>query len=83
MKLMSVQLSDYKCIRDSCQFDVSDITCLVGKNESGKTAILEALYRLNPIVPKHGNFNVDDDYPRIDVRTTGWRWRRVEENRQS
>jgi predicted ATPase len=67
MKLMSVQLSDYKCIRDSCQFDVSDITCLVGKNESGKTAILEALYRLNPIVPKHGNFNVDDDYPRIDV----------------
>ncbi|MBN2552808.1 MAG: AAA family ATPase [Spirochaetales bacterium] len=67
MRLMSVQLSDYKCIRETCGFDVSDITCLVGKNESGKTAILEALYRLNPVVPQHGNFNVDDDFPRIDV----------------
>jgi len=67
MKLLSVQISDYKCIRKPCQFDVSDITCLVGKNESGKTAILEALYRLNPIIQNHGNFNVDDDYPRIDV----------------
>jgi len=67
MKLTSVQISDFKCIRAACQFNVSDITCLVGKNESGKTAILEALYRLNPIVPQHGNFNVDDDFPRIDV----------------
>lgn len=67
MKLLSVQISDYKCVRRPCQFDVSDITCLVGKNESGKTAILEALYRLNPIIQNHGNFNVDDDYPRIDV----------------
>ena len=58
MKLMSVQLSDYKCIRKACNFNVADITCLVGKNESGKTAILEALYRLNPIVPQQGNFNM-------------------------
>jgi hypothetical protein len=36
-------------------------------NEAGKTAILEALYRLNPIIPEKGAFNVDDDYPRIDV----------------
>ncbi|MBA7535137.1 hypothetical protein ES705_27389 [subsurface metagenome] len=43
MKLKSVQISDYKCVRKSADFGVSDITCLVGKNESGKTAILEAL----------------------------------------
>ena len=67
MKLTTVQISDFKCIRETCEFDVTDITCLVGKNESGKTAILEALYRLNPIVPQHGSFNVDDDFPRIDV----------------
>jgi len=67
MKLTSVQISDYKCIRKACRFDVADITCLVGKNESGKTAVLEALYRLNPVIPDHGEFNVDDDYPRIDV----------------
>jgi predicted ATPase len=67
MKITTAQISNYKCIRDPCCFDVSDITCLVGMNESGKTAILEALYRLNPIIPESGTFNVDDDYPRIDV----------------
>ena len=44
-----------------------DITCLVGKNEAGKTAVLEALYRLNPVISSHGNFNVTHDYPRTDV----------------
>jgi len=67
MKLKSVQIADYKCIRKPCRLDVADITCLVGKNESGKTAILEALYRLNPVVARHGIFDVDEDFPRIDV----------------
>jgi len=40
---------------------------LVGKNEAGKTALLEALYRLNPIVSLDGNFDVTDDYPRSEV----------------
>jgi predicted ATP-dependent endonuclease of OLD family len=39
-------------------------TCLVGKNEAGKTALLKALYRLNPIVETEGRFDVTDDYPR-------------------
>ena len=40
---------------------------MVGKNEAGKTALLEALYRLNPIVSLDGNFDVTDDYPRSEV----------------
>ena len=40
---------------------------MVGKNEAGKTALLRALYRLNPIIPEEGNFDVTDDYPRADV----------------
>jgi len=67
MKLQNVEVANYKCIRKPCQFDVSDITCLIGKNESGKTALLEALYRLNPLITADGSFNADDDYPRIDV----------------
>lgn len=67
MKLKSARITNFKCIRDTGPFEITDITCLVGKNEAGKTAILEALYRLNPIIPEHGEFNVDDDYPRIDV----------------
>jgi AAA15 family ATPase/GTPase len=47
MKIKSVHITNFKSIRDSNQFDVADVTCLVGKNESGKTALLQALYRLN------------------------------------
>jgi len=37
-------------VEDSGEFAVEpDVTCLVGKNESGKTADLQALYRVNPV----------------------------------
>ncbi len=48
MKLTKVRVKNYKCIHDSTEFDIDDITCLVGKNESGKTAILETLHKFNP-----------------------------------
>ena len=67
MKLKTVECSEYKSIRMSNPFEVGDVTCLVGKNESGKTVLLEALYRLNPIVPEDGRFDVTNDYPRVDV----------------
>ena len=40
-----------------------DVTCLVGKNESGKTAFLEALHQANPLGPGRG-FDELRDYPR-------------------
>jgi predicted ATPase len=67
MKLSSVHIFDFECIRDSNDFQVGDITCLVGKNESGKTALLQALYRLNPLIPEDAKYDVTDDYPRADV----------------
>lgn len=67
MKLNSVVVSEFQSIHHSNLFDLDDITCLVGKNEAGKTAILKALYHLNPIIPEHGNFDVTDDYPRSEV----------------
>src|SRR5690606_293422 len=67
MKLISVQVKEFRSIRDSNEFAINDITCLVGKNEAGKTAILQALYKLNPIVESDGKFDVTDDFPRRDV----------------
>lgn len=67
MKLTSVEVSDFKSIRHSNPFAVGQITCLVGKNESGKTSLLQALYKLNPIVQEHGKFDVTDEYPRAEV----------------
>lgn len=67
MKLINAHVTEFRSINDSTQFEIGDITCLVGKNESGKTALLKALYKLNPIVEENGNFDVTDDYPRRDV----------------
>jgi hypothetical protein len=67
MKLIEAHVREFKSIWDSNVFKVDKTTCLVGKNEAGKTAILEALYRLNPIVEADGNFDVTDDYPRAVV----------------
>src|SRR6516162_7143442 len=67
MKLTNVEIRDFKSIHHSTPFEVGQITCLVGKNESGKTALLQALYKLNPVVPEHSRFDVTDEYPRAEV----------------
>src|SRR5215217_7534968 len=41
-----------------------DVTCLVGKNESGKTAFLEALHQANPFGGLGRGFDELRDYPR-------------------
>lgn len=64
MKLLSVQILSYKCIHDTTEFSMDDITCLVGKNESGKTAILQALSKLKPVVASEGMFN-ELEFPRM------------------
>lgn len=63
MKLVGVRIRRFRNIIDSEEVDVShQVTCLVGKNESGKTAFLHALYRLNPARP-NVEFSVLDHYP--------------------
>lgn len=63
MFLRSVRIKNYKCIEDTGVFRLDKVTCLVGKNESGKSAILEALYKLNPVVADEGDYDVIE-YPR-------------------
>ena len=67
MKLIAFHVREYKSTHDSSPIAVGDVTCLVGKNESGKTSLLQALYKLNPIIPEHGKYDVVDEYPRADV----------------
>lgn len=63
MKLIEVQVNHFRNIIDSSPVAIEkDITCLVGKNESGKTAFLHALYRLYP-VRQNVSFSVPDHYP--------------------
>ena len=67
MKLTTVQLREFRSIDNSEPFDVGEITCLVGKNESGKTALLRALYQMNPLIEADAGYSVTDDYPRVSV----------------
>ncbi len=68
MKLRKFTVKEFKSIWGSGPIEVDDsVTCLVGKNESGKTALLTALYRTNPIIPEDGCFNLTYDYPKREV----------------
>lgn len=62
MCLTQVTITNYRCINDSGPVEIGDVTCLVGKNESGKTAFLQALRMLNPV---EGSVAYNDvmDYP--------------------
>ncbi|HET9163840.1 MAG TPA: AAA family ATPase [Solirubrobacterales bacterium] len=66
MILKSYRVKDFKSVTDSGEIRVDEeITALVGKNESGKTACLEALYRLNPVPTGHpDSFDPLRDFPR-------------------
>jgi hypothetical protein len=65
MKLTAVRVTNFKSVLDSEWFSIGDLTCLVGKNESGKTAILEALEKLNSVRQGHGDL-VETSYPRMN-----------------
>ncbi|MDE0117738.1 MAG: AAA family ATPase [bacterium] len=72
MKLVSFQVRTFRNIVDSGEIEVDDdVTCLVGKNEAGKSALLEALYLLNPSYDEA--FDVDEQYPK---------WLLVQDRRQ-
>jgi AAA domain, putative AbiEii toxin, Type IV TA system len=49
MKLKRVRVQNFRSVIDSGVFSVDQVTCLVGKNESGKSAVLDAVYKLNPV----------------------------------
>jgi predicted ATP-dependent endonuclease of OLD family len=68
--LKSVKINKYKSIETEQSFSVErDITTLVGKNEAGKTAILEAIAKSNYFVddPRFV-FDATYDYPRKEKK---------------
>ncbi len=64
MKLLNAHINNYRSVLDSGEFTLDGTTCLVGKNESGKTTVLQALERLNPVDQSKKKFNRDLEYPR-------------------
>lgn len=64
MKLTKVAIRRYRSIEEMDAFPVEeDITCLVGKNESGKTAVLSALTKSCSLQGDLFQFDETLDYP--------------------
>lgn len=62
MKFNWFRIYNYRNIHDSQQIDINQITAFVGQNESGKSNLFEALYRLNPYDEK-AEYDIDEDWP--------------------
>lgn len=74
VRLTTVTVQRFRNFVEPQTIDIEgDVTCLVGKNESGKTTVLQALHRLRPSNGSHHTFNLTTEYPR---------WRLARDRRQ-
>lgn len=64
MQLQKAHVTNFRSVDDSEEFAIDRVTCLVGKNEAGKSAILLALAALNPHSATPAEFDKERDYPR-------------------
>lgn len=68
MKLKKVEIHKYKSFESEQKFGLND-TILVGMNESGETATLEAIAKTNYFQDgKQFKFNLTHDYPRKEKK---------------
>ncbi|WP_234436732.1 hypothetical protein [Streptomyces sp. NRRL F-7442] len=65
MRLSAAQVTNYRSVIDSTEFEVEpDKTIVVGANEAGKTAVLRALQQVNPPADQENGLDALRDYPR-------------------
>lgn len=48
MQLKELRVQNFRSIEDSGWVAINDLSCLIGKNESGKTSFMKAVEKLNP-----------------------------------
>ena len=62
MKLLKFRVTNFRSVKDSGWIECDGVTTLIGANESGKSNMLTALWKLHPA--KGGEINPTSDYPR-------------------
>ena len=67
MRLKNIRVTNFRSVDDSEEFELDRVTCLVGKNEAGKSAILLALAALNPNEATRVSMDREWDYPRRNL----------------
>jgi predicted ATP-dependent endonuclease of OLD family len=56
------RVTNYRNVDDSGWIELAQVTALVGRNESGKTALLKALHKFNPATQQH--YHPQREFPR-------------------
>ncbi len=68
MKIVSFRVRKFRNIQDSSEIELtSNLNCIVGKNQSGKTSLLRALHKFNPH-DKQETYNIRREWPRGERR---------------
>ena len=67
IKLTRAEVTNFRSIEGTGAFGIEELTCLVGKNEAGKTAVLQALQGLRPYGQAQTDYDVTKEYPRRHV----------------
>ena len=62
MKAIAFRVQNFRNIDDSGWITLDKVTAFVGRNESGKTALLKALHKFNPATPEP--YDAQRDFPR-------------------
>jgi len=61
-KPVKFRVQNFKNVEDSGWIPIENVTCFVGRNESGKTTLLKALHKFNPATPEP--YNPQKEFPR-------------------
>ena len=74
MHMIRFRVQNYKNVNDTDWVNCGDLTCFVGKNEAGKSAIFRGLSKLNPSDGE--KYDGLKEFPRrrytVDFKTTDW-----------
>ena len=70
MKLLRYKVTNFRSVEDSDWIECDDVTTLVGINESGKTNLLLALWKLNPA--SNGKIDILHDLPVSKLNSLFW-----------
>jgi len=62
LRMIRFRVRNFRNIDDTGWVPVERVTALVGRNESGKTALLKALHKFNPATPEP--YNPQREFPR-------------------
>jgi hypothetical protein len=62
VRLTQFRVHNYRNIHDSGPIETTRVTAFVGQNESGKSNLFEALYRINPF-DQRATYDLEEDWP--------------------